>query len=109
MSKRAEELSEKYADERLKIVDKELFETGYSRHTKMGVHVFDGSQIEEAFLDGYEQAERDLALTPADIRQIVEIYDECLNLTFEEGKPEYESDGFYEEVLRRFIEKRGKK
>lgn len=48
-------------------------------------------------------------LTPADIKQIVEIYDECLNLTFEEGKPAYESDGFYDEVLRRFIEKREKK
>lgn len=48
-------------------------------------------------------------LTPADIKQIVEIYDECLNLTFEEGKPAYESDGFYEEVLKRFNEKREKK
>ena len=48
-------------------------------------------------------------LTPADIKQIVEIYDECLNLTFEEGKPAYESEEFYEEVLRRFNEQKGEK
>lgn len=61
-------------------------------------------QVAEALWPKKEQI-----LTPADIKQIVEIYDECLNLTFEEGKPAYESDGFYEEVLRRFIEKREKK
>lgn len=60
------------------------------------------------FVKGYEQAEKDLALTPEDIKRIVDLYDECLRLTFEEGKPAYESDEFYEEVLRRFLEQREK-
>lgn len=52
---------------------------------------------------------KDLALTPDDIKLIVDIYDACLKLTFEEGKPAYESEEFYEEVLRRFNEQRQKK
>ena len=67
MSKRAEEFSIKYADEQLAIIDKELSESNYSRHTKMGVHIFDGSDIEQAAMDGYEQAEKDLALTKDDV------------------------------------------
>ena len=57
-------------------------------------------------MDGYEQAEKDLSLTPEDILRIVDLYDECLILTFEEGKPAYESEEFYAEVLRRFLEQR---
>ena len=56
---RAEEYSIKYADEQLAIIDKELSETGYSRHTKMGVRIFNGSDIEQAAMEGYEQAEKD--------------------------------------------------
>jgi hypothetical protein len=62
----------------------------------------------EGFVKGYEQAEKDLALTPEDILRIVDLYDECLILTFEEGKPAYESEEFYAEVLRRFLEQRKK-
>lgn len=90
MSKRAEQRALTYA----------------KTHSHLG---YDYDQTFDAVKYGYLQAEKDLALTPADIKQIVEIYDECLNLTFEEGKPAYESDGFYEEVLRRFIEQKGKK
>ena len=43
-----------------------------------------------------------LPLSTEDIKRIVDIYDDCLKLTFEEGKPAYESEGFYEEVLERF-------
>lgn len=60
MSKRAEEFSIKYADNKLSIVDKELSETSYHRHTKMGIRIFDGSDIEEAAKNGYEQAEKDV-------------------------------------------------
>lgn len=63
MSKISEEFSIKYADNKLSIVDKELSETSYHRHTKMGVKIFDGRDIEQAAMDGYEQAENDL--TPA--------------------------------------------
>lgn len=38
-----------YADRQLSIIDKELSETAYARHTKMGIRVFCGSDIEEAF------------------------------------------------------------
>ena len=60
MSKLAEEFSIKYADNKLAIVDKELSETSYHRHIKMGVRIFNGSDIEQAAMDGYEQAEKDL-------------------------------------------------
>lgn len=49
-----------------------------------------------------------LWLTTDDIKKIVDIYDECLSLTFEEGKPAYESEDFYGEVLRRFREMKEK-
>lgn len=62
----------------------------------------------EGFTSGYEQAEQDLALTWEDIKTIVDIYDDCLNITFEKDKPAYESEEFYEEVLRRFREMKNK-
>ena len=52
---------------------------------------------------------KDLALSAKDIEHIVDIYDECLSLTFEDEKPAYESNEFYEEVLRRFNAQREKK
>lgn len=67
-----------------------------------------GDSLRAACAVGYMQAEKDLALTPEDIKRIVDIYDECLSLTFEEGKPAYESEEFYAEVLRRFLEQREK-
>lgn len=67
-----------------------------------------GDSLRAACAVGYMQAEKDLALTPEDIKRIVDLYDECLSLTFEEGKPAYESEDFYAEVLRRFLEQRKK-
>ena len=49
-----------------------------------------------------------LWLTPDGIKKIVDIYDECLSLTFEEGKPAYESEAFYKEVLDRFLKSKQK-
>ena len=56
----------------------------------------------------YERVEKDLSLTPDDIKKIVDIYDECLSLTFEEGKPAYESEEFYQEVFNRFLKTKEK-
>lgn len=60
MSKRAEILSAVYADERLNVANPELAISAYARHTKMKIHVFDGNDLEAAFEDGYEQAEKDI-------------------------------------------------
>ena len=68
----------------------------------------DSFNVNPAFVAGYKEAENDLALTTNDIKRIVDIYDECLSLTFEDGKPAYESEGFHMEVLRRFLEQRKK-
>ena len=106
MSKRAEEFSIKYADNKLAIVDKELSETSYHRHTKMGVCIFNGSDIEQAAMDGYEQAEKDLALTPEDVQTIDNI---IVDMAQHTDWPLKGKKVFYEEVLRRFIEKREKK
>ena len=59
MNKRAEELAIEYADKKLQAVAPELWEIGYTRYRKMSVQVMDGSDVEEAYQDGYEQAEKD--------------------------------------------------
>ena len=51
--------AEAYADEHLKLADPELASCGYSRHVKMRVHLFDGSDLEEAYLQGYEEGQKD--------------------------------------------------
>ena len=66
-----------------------------------------GDSLRAACAVGYMRAEKDLALSAKDIERIVDIYDECLSLTFEDGKTAYESDAFYEEVLRRFKKIKG--
>ena len=106
MSKRAEELAEKYADRQLEIVDKELSESNYSRYTKMGVHLFEGSDIEEAYLNGYEQAEKDLALTWEDVHELVVIEDRLIHELSIKDDTLPQSKEFYEEVLHRFNEMR---
>lgn len=57
----AEEKSMAYADKKLKAADPKLAESGYQRHTKMRVNIFSGSDVEEAYQEGYEQGEQDLA------------------------------------------------
>lgn len=59
MSKRAEELAKEYADKKLQTVDPELWETGYTRYRKMSIRIMDGSDVEQAYQDGYEQGEKD--------------------------------------------------
>ena len=62
--------------------------------------------VRDAYWDGYEQAEKDLALTWEDVKQIVEIADKMMPDTawdepaFEAEFPTEEK--FYEEVLKRY-------
>ena len=59
MSKRVETLAIEYADKKLQTIDPGLWQTGYTRYYKMGFPIMDGSDVEQAYQDGYEQAEKD--------------------------------------------------
>ena len=48
-------IAEKYADEAVKRADQSLYESGYSRHTIMGITLFSGADIEEAVNYGREE------------------------------------------------------
>lgn len=64
-------------------------------------------QLRRAFINGYEKAEKDIALTWEDMKRIVEISDElveCMEVGIIEPYLASEQT-FYEEVLRRFNEK----
>ena len=70
-------------------------------------HVYDEERVIEArgyFIEGYHQAEKDLELTWKDMMTIDDLLDELL-------PPRRDSDelvlkGYYEEVLKRFKEKK---
>ena len=49
------DIAEKYADEAVKRADKSLYDSGYSRHTIMGITLFSGADIEEAVDYGREE------------------------------------------------------
>ena len=53
---------------------------------------------------GYDQAEKDLALTPGDMNIIDEI---CTEMRLHTDLPLKGQDAFYEEVLRRFKKRKG--
>lgn len=61
----------------------------------------------EAFINGYEAAEKDLALTWEDVKEIVRIADTMMDFD-PHNRPEWlESDkAYYTEVLKRFNEAR---
>ena len=59
-----------------------------------------------AFIDGYEQAEKDLELTWKDFEIIHKItYDESRNVSLNKGG-EISKKEFYQEVLKRFKERK---
>ena len=59
----------------------------------------------QLFIQGYEQAEKDLALTWEDMRKIIRINEEMMDDP--EAHPEWmDEQPFYEEMLRRFNEGR---
>ena len=47
-----EEAYEKYADERLKIIRPDIYDSSYSRSTKMTFDLFEGYELETAFEEG---------------------------------------------------------
>ena len=60
-------------------------------------------KVKVAYLQGYEQAEKDLALTWKDMRKIIRIDLEMMDDP--EAHPEWmEEQPFYEEILKRFKE-----
>lgn len=58
----------------------------------------------QAVIDGYEQAEKDLALTADDVKRIVNIADELTERMGSGTRDPYlaSEQAFYKEVLRRF-------
>ena len=89
---RSEELSIKYGEENT------ILPEGYND----GEIPYYEKATADAFLDGYHQAEKDLALTWEDMRKIHEICEDVWEPNVEDEKP------IYEEVLRRFNEQRRK-
>ena len=61
------------------------------------------SPLRYGFFCGYEQAEKDLALTWKDIKLICEIEDRYWNEEWENNDPKTTQE-YYQEVLRRFLE-----
>ena len=70
----------------------------YYGNAMLGVVQFDGYDIKNAYIDGYEQAEKDLELTWEDISDIIEIHEDVLEME--------SCENIYMEVLKRFKEKR---
>ena len=60
------------------------------------------------FVDGYRQAEQDLALTLEDVKAIVTIADSMLTHTAWDAIDWPDEQKYYEEVLRRFNEQKKK-
>lgn len=62
--------------------------------------------IRDYYIQGYEQAERDLALTIDDLRLIEDIHDDVYEEYKKSGKTGIYSDEYYKEVLRRYNEEK---
>lgn len=62
-----------------------------------------------AFIDGYEQADKDLALTWEDMRELHIIFAEIdVDIELQRTTVKAETLGYYEEALRRFnLKKKG--
>ena len=67
------------------------------------------NEIEEAYFEGYNQAEKDLELTWEDMRKLCIIFTE-VDTEIELCKTDIkvETIGYYEEVLKRFKERKEK-
>ena len=88
---RAEEAALKaYPNVEQPVWDESYPKTLFVRHTERN-----------AFIKGYEQAEKDLALTVA---QVVKLDNIIMNMVAEGYNDGYKTRPFYEEVLKRFNE-----
>lgn len=74
--------------------------------TNFDTHEFDENiQAREVYIQGYERAEKDLALT---LEQVVKLDNIIMNMVGEGYNDGYKTRPFYEEVLKRFNEQRKK-
>lgn len=81
----------------------------YYGNAMLGVVQFDGYDIKNAYIDGYHQAERDLELTWEDIPKIFRISEQLKTSWWFQDNEQTKLIGtqvFWEEVLKRFKEKR---
>lgn len=99
MSKRAEEAALKaYPVNMTPLNYQDLIEQ-FGGKTEIDVNTYPRCQFQE----GYEAAEKDLALTWEDMRKIIRIDEEMMDDP--EAHPEWmEEQPFYEEMLRRYKE-----
>ena len=67
-----QEAAKKYADEQLLGHNRELAESGHTRHFKMGYVCFAGYEIEEAFADGM-LAERERLMKNAPVADVIKM------------------------------------
>ena len=66
-------------------------------------------QRAQDFIDGYHQAEKDLELSWEDIRELHIIFDEVdVEIDFYKTDIKTETLGYYQEVLKRFKERKEK-
>ena len=83
-----------------KSLEKYPYKEGYDVELPYPSTYDENKDQREAFIEGYHQAEKDLALTWEDMR---DIYDLAYNLRF----PHKKQKEFFEEVLKRFKERKG--
>ena len=111
MSK-VEELARQYAEQQVKDSPNNEYK-GYSFELQKELTKFDGYDIEQAYEDGYKQAEKDNALSWEDIKLIGELFqnvarDGRANKDLEASFKE-DLDAPFKEILRRFLEQKGGK
>ncbi len=76
----------------------------------MSLDIFDGNEVESAYEAGYEQAEKDLAMTWEDVKKIEDLCMEVATLFSLIGRnKDILEQPFYEVVAKRFNEQREKK
>lgn len=86
----------------------EIYEV-YGEHRQMQLSKFDGYDMMSAYEEGYHQAEKNLALTWEDMRELHIIFTE-VDVEIELGMIDIKTEtlGYYEEVLSRFNKKKEK-
>lgn len=80
----------------------------YYGNVMLNVVQFNGYDIKNTFIDGYQQAEKDLELTWEDIRELYIIFAEVdTEIEFCKCDIQTETIGYYQEVLKHFKAQKG--
>lgn len=78
-------------------------EEAIKRYPKIGL--YDNLMKRKGFIEGYQQAEKDLELTWEDMRELHIIFESLdVDIELSRSKLREETLGYYEEVLKRFKE-----